>query len=81
MDEATSAQIALERQLENLEVQLSFLQRVHKEVTHSCLVVGMSFIFPISGLTGCKFAGYCQIQLVLMDRVSKTINIAVIYLV
>ncbi|XP_005745694.1 notochord granular surface [Pundamilia nyererei] len=31
VDEATSARIALERQLENLEVQLSFLQRVHKE--------------------------------------------------
>ncbi|CAI5683465.1 unnamed protein product [Oreochromis niloticus] len=31
VDEATSARIALEKQLENLEVQLSFLQRVHKE--------------------------------------------------
>uniref|UniRef100_A0A3Q0RJC7 Notochord granular surface n=1 Tax=Amphilophus citrinellus TaxID=61819 RepID=A0A3Q0RJC7_AMPCI len=31
VDKATSARITLERQLESLEVQLTFLQRVHKE--------------------------------------------------
>ncbi|XP_071764432.2 notochord granular surface [Centroberyx gerrardi] len=31
VDKATSARIGLEKQLENLEVQLAFLQRVHKE--------------------------------------------------
>ncbi|XP_034018741.1 notochord granular surface [Thalassophryne amazonica] len=31
VDKATSAQIGLEKQLENLEVELAFLQRVHKE--------------------------------------------------
>ncbi|XP_029281877.1 notochord granular surface [Cottoperca gobio] len=31
VDRATSARIALEKQLENLEVQLAFLERVHKE--------------------------------------------------
>ncbi|KAM4632922.1 notochord granular surface [Polymixia lowei] len=31
VDRATSARIALEKQLENLEVELAFLQRVHKE--------------------------------------------------
>ncbi|XP_072218694.1 notochord granular surface [Leuresthes tenuis] len=31
VDKATSARIKLERQLENLEVELAFLQRVHKE--------------------------------------------------
>ncbi|XP_056151003.1 notochord granular surface isoform X2 [Lampris incognitus] len=31
VDKATSARISLERRLENLEVELAFLQRVHKE--------------------------------------------------
>ncbi|XP_076016346.1 notochord granular surface [Genypterus blacodes] len=31
VDKATSARIALEKQLENLQVELAFLQRVHKE--------------------------------------------------
>ncbi|XP_053193489.1 notochord granular surface [Scomber japonicus] len=31
VDKATSARIVLERQLENLDVELAFLQRVHKE--------------------------------------------------
>ncbi|XP_026174809.1 notochord granular surface [Mastacembelus armatus] len=31
VDKATSARIALEKQLENLEAELAFLQRVHKE--------------------------------------------------
>ncbi len=32
MDAATAARIALEKQLENLEVEIEFLRRVHKEV-------------------------------------------------
>lgn len=32
VDAATSARIALERRLENLEVELEFLQRIHKKV-------------------------------------------------
>lgn len=32
VDKATSARIALEQQLENLESELAFLQRVQKEV-------------------------------------------------
>lgn len=32
MDAATAARIALEKQLENMEVELEFLRRVHKEV-------------------------------------------------
>lgn len=34
MDKATSARIVLEKHLEHLEVELAFLQRVHKEVMH-----------------------------------------------
>ncbi len=32
VDAATAARIALEKQLENLEVEIEFLRRVHKEV-------------------------------------------------
>lgn len=32
VDRATSARINLEKRLEHLEVELAFLQRVHKEV-------------------------------------------------
>jgi len=35
VDAATSARIALEKQLENLEVEIEFLQRVHKQVIKS----------------------------------------------
>lgn len=42
VDRATSARIALEKQLEHLEVQLAFLQRVHKEVMHVCLSTRLS---------------------------------------
>lgn len=34
VDAATAARIALEKQLENLEVELEFLRRVHKEVIY-----------------------------------------------
>lgn len=34
VDRATSAQIALEKQLEQLEAKLAFLQKIHKEVMH-----------------------------------------------
>lgn len=37
MDAATSARIALEKQLENLEVELEFLRRVHKQVIESAI--------------------------------------------
>lgn len=56
VDKATSTRIALEKQLENLEVELAFLQRVHKEVTHCLvpnvymsqrLVAGMPFILSL----------------------------------
>lgn len=33
VDKSTSARIKLEKQQENLEVELAFQQRVHKEVT------------------------------------------------
>lgn len=39
VDKATSARIALETQLENLEVELAFLQRVHKEVIYILLSI------------------------------------------
>lgn len=32
VDAATAARIALEKQLENLEVEMAFLQRIHKQV-------------------------------------------------
>lgn len=32
VDAATAARIALEKQLENLEVEMEFLQRIHKQV-------------------------------------------------
>lgn len=32
VDSATAARIALEKQLENLEVEMEFLQRIHKQV-------------------------------------------------
>lgn len=34
VDRATSAQIALEKQLEQLEAKLAFVQKIHKEVMH-----------------------------------------------
>lgn len=32
VDAATAARIALEKQLDNLEVEIEFLKRIHKEV-------------------------------------------------
>lgn len=34
VDKATSAQIALEKHLEQLEAELAFMQKIHKEVMH-----------------------------------------------
>lgn len=34
VDRATSAQIALEKNLEQLEAKLAFMQKIHKEVMH-----------------------------------------------
>ncbi len=36
VDRATSARLVLEKHLEHLEVELAFLQRVHKEVMLVC---------------------------------------------
>ncbi|KAL4657451.1 desmin-like [Arapaima gigas] len=54
VDAATSARIALEKQLENLEVELEFLKRVHKEEIEELMkqiygvtaVVGVAFSLP-----------------------------------
>ncbi|XP_028253905.1 notochord granular surface isoform X2 [Parambassis ranga] len=54
VDKATSTRIALEKQLENLEVELAFLQRVHKEEIEELMlqiysvnsVVDVSFGLP-----------------------------------
>lgn len=34
VDRATSAQIALEKHLEQLEAKMAFMQKIHKEVMH-----------------------------------------------
>lgn len=39
VDRATSARIVLEKHLEQLDAELAFLQRVHKEVMHVYLSV------------------------------------------
>ncbi|XP_062324194.1 notochord granular surface isoform X2 [Osmerus eperlanus] len=54
VDRATSARITLEKQMENLEVELEFLQRVHKEESEELMArifssvakVDMSFALP-----------------------------------
>lgn len=39
VDRATSTQIVLEKNLEHLEGELAFLQKVHSEVMHVCLSI------------------------------------------
>ncbi|KAG9342744.1 hypothetical protein JZ751_015606 [Albula glossodonta] len=51
VDAATSARIALEKQLENLEVEILFLQRVHKEEIDEL----MKQIYKASATVGASF--------------------------
>uniref|UniRef100_A0A673W1H2 Notochord granular surface n=1 Tax=Salmo trutta TaxID=8032 RepID=A0A673W1H2_SALTR len=55
MDRATSARIGLEKQLQNLEVELAFLTRVHNEVTclglYLCTVAKVDMTFALHDLS------------------------------
>lgn len=49
MDRATSAQIALEKRLEQLETELAFMQKIHKEVIHLSADSLLVFIIRSTG--------------------------------
>ncbi|XP_048880177.1 glial fibrillary acidic protein isoform X2 [Brienomyrus brachyistius] len=76
VDAATSARIALEKQLENLEVELEFLQRVHKEEIEEL----MKQIYGISAVVGVEFslpdltAALKQIQQQYDDMAAKSLQ-------
>ena len=81
VDSVTSAGIVLEKQL---EAELAFLQRVHKEVTHFCLsLLHLHFFFHLSfnAIVITAMTSYTQIPTSVVARVQNTINMAIISMV
>uniref|UniRef100_A0A3B3QIT0 Zgc:172323 n=1 Tax=Paramormyrops kingsleyae TaxID=1676925 RepID=A0A3B3QIT0_9TELE len=76
VDTATSSRIALEKQLENLEVELEFLQRVHKEEIEELMkqIYGISAIVEVGFTLPDLTAALKQIQQQYDDMAAKSLQ-------